>query len=194
MNHSPNGKGDTPLYTLPIRRLWRSGHVPQNESGYSPINALVITCREVNRCHCGRTQDDDDGYCSVAQSGERDMIAVRDGLETSFPIIVRYCGDVDDVTVTSSGDTLLVEFDSDGRLEGPGFAAHYSFTESRLLQQPQTAANDELWDHIAFDRQPTKRPNNEGKYLQLYSSSYNCLLYTSPSPRDRTRSRMPSSA
>ena len=25
-------------------------------------------------------------------------------------------------------------------------------------------------------------------------SGYNCLLYTSPSPRDRTRSRMPSSA
>ena len=31
--------------------------------------------------------------------------------------------------------------------------------------------------------------------LDLMSSeSYNCLLYTSPSPRDRTRSRMPSSA
>ena len=27
-----------------------------------------------------------------------------------------------------------------------------------------------------------------------FNSSYNCLLYTSPSPRDRTRSRMPSSA
>ena len=26
------------------------------------------------------------------------------------------------------------------------------------------------------------------------SESYTCLLYTSPSPRDRTRSRMPSSA
>ena len=26
------------------------------------------------------------------------------------------------------------------------------------------------------------------------SQFYNCLLYTSPSPRDRTRSRMPSSA
>ena len=25
-------------------------------------------------------------------------------------------------------------------------------------------------------------------------TSYTCLLYTSPSPRDRTRSRMPSSA
>ena len=28
----------------------------------------------------------------------------------------------------------------------------------------------------------------------LYSRAYVCLLYTSPSPRDRTRSRMPSSA
>jgi len=30
--------------------------------------------------------------------------------------------------------------------------------------------------------------------LSIYARSYNCLLYTSPSPRDRTRSRMPSSA
>ena len=28
----------------------------------------------------------------------------------------------------------------------------------------------------------------------LFEGSSNCLLYTSPSPRDRTRSRMPSSA
>ena len=28
----------------------------------------------------------------------------------------------------------------------------------------------------------------------IHSRSYTCLLYTSPSPRDRTRSRMPSSA
>ena len=31
-------------------------------------------------------------------------------------------------------------------------------------------------------------------YGQTDDFSYNCLLYTSPSPRDRTRSRMPSSA
>ena len=29
---------------------------------------------------------------------------------------------------------------------------------------------------------------------QLNNYAYTCLLYTSPSPRDRTRSRMPSSA
>ena len=28
----------------------------------------------------------------------------------------------------------------------------------------------------------------------IFINSINCLLYTSPSPRDRTRSRMPSSA
>ena len=30
--------------------------------------------------------------------------------------------------------------------------------------------------------------------LPEYAAPYVCLLYTSPSPRDRTRSRMPSSA
>ena len=34
-------------------------------------------------------------------------------------------------------------------------------------------------------------PFQHNKYLNHYTD---CLLYTSPSPRDRTRSRMPSSA
>ena len=31
-------------------------------------------------------------------------------------------------------------------------------------------------------------------YVFFETNKYDCLLYTSPSPRDRTRSRMPSSA
>ena len=31
-------------------------------------------------------------------------------------------------------------------------------------------------------------------FVAVLSNNHNCLLYTSPSPRDRTRSRMPSSA
>ena len=34
----------------------------------------------------------------------------------------------------------------------------------------------------------------ELKSLKMYLQSYRCLLYTSPSPRDATLSRMPSSA
>ena len=35
---------------------------------------------------------------------------------------------------------------------------------------------------------------NKAAVLELDSYYKDCLLYTSPSPRDRTRSRMPSSA
>ena len=34
----------------------------------------------------------------------------------------------------------------------------------------------------------------KGEFLTMLGPSGSCLLYTSPSPRDRTRSRMPSSA
>ena len=36
--------------------------------------------------------------------------------------------------------------------------------------------------------------NRNGRIFLLENYADNCLLYTSPSPRDRTRSRMPSSA
>ena len=36
--------------------------------------------------------------------------------------------------------------------------------------------------------------NGKGKLLLCKRKGMNCLLYTSPSPRDRIRSRMPSSA
>ena len=43
-----------------------------------------------------------------------------------------------------------------------------------------------------------KEPDHKGAVHELVDSylptDYPCLLYTSPSPRDRTRSRMPSSA
>ena len=35
--------------------------------------------------------------------------------------------------------------------------------------------------------------DSSGQYYRL-QASYSCLLYTSPSPRDRQKSRMPSSA
>ena len=39
-----------------------------------------------------------------------------------------------------------------------------------------------------------QRSNNKLGYAYLLTPKGICLLYTSPSPRDRTRSRMPSSA
>ena len=45
------------------------------------------------------------------------------------------------------------------------------------------------WTGYAFISQPT----NSDEIINVIQDMY-CLLYTSPSPRDRTRSRMPSSA
>ena len=50
---------------------------------------------------------------------------------------------------------------------------------------------------IAADLQPTTLTTTvftATANQTTFSVSYTCLLYTSPSPRDRTRSRMPSSA
>ena len=55
-----------------------------------------------------------------------------------------------------------------------------------------------LWDRahgIPLEKLPKGVSDMIFPYLLLALSDYKtCLLYTSPSPRDRTRSRMPSSA
>ena len=54
-----------------------------------------------------------------------------------------------------------------------------------------------LPDPLYNDVRVTKLINNimqDGKKGVAQKICYDCLLYTSPSPRDRTRSRMPSSA
>ena len=45
------------------------------------------------------------------------------------------------------------------------------------------------WETEFPSLEPAKRRGN-----RRYYQRHDCLLYTSPSPRDRTRSRMPSSA
>ena len=48
-------------------------------------------------------------------------------------------------------------------------------------------------NHAVDDHHDTNADNDEGE-AEFDEEYYLCLLYTSPSPRDRTRSRMPSSA
>ena len=73
------------------------------------------------------------------------------------------------------------------RKEGEGEQANYEFKKFKLENKYETLrpvqkAAQELGDKpISILRAPT-------------GSGKTCLLYTSPSPRDRTRSRMPSSA
>ena len=69
-----------------------------------------------------------------------------------------------------------------------GFPSRYSFEPDMMISMNNrfySFAGGGLYQHHSdnVDR------------LEFYGAQYDaCLLYTSPSPRDRTRSRMPSSA
>ena len=88
--------------------------------------------------------------------------------------------------------TAVVQYDMEGNLEReiklPGIGTAYGF-----------GAKKEDKD-LYFGFTSFTTPGTIYKYdiasgeSKLYRQSKVCLLYTSPSPRDRTRSRMPSSA
>ena len=57
-----------------------------------------------------------------------------------------------------------------------------------VLNQDQFSTLKEIYVERLVDNMSTK------DLVQYVTNDIGCLLYTSPSPRDRTRSRMPSSA
>ena len=72
-----------------------------------------------------------------------------------------------------------------------------TFLEKRLDEIHAKKRNELIWvlEHKDVYTAGTNYKDNEllDKSVNLIKSN-SCLLYTSPSPRDRTRSRMPSSA
>ena len=62
---------------------------------------------------------------------------------------------------------------------------------------PPAQANDLMQDYhtlMEFARRNVQYKRQQKKLQTLDEDIYSCLLYTSPSPRDATLSRMPSSA
>ena len=97
------------------------------------------------------------------------------------------------VTVGLSGDTLKIYNDVDGNF----IFGDYMLPETRF--QPSSEASDisELVQTLSSitNREESVKSILKHFLIEKFSSkSKNCLLYTSPSPRDRTRYRMPSSA
>ena len=59
----------------------------------------------------------------------------------------------------------------------------------------ERGASDHDLDLVVFPDHNERRPPFYDAVVALgWKRTHTCLLYTSPSPRDRTRSRMPSSA
>ena len=83
-----------------------------------------------------------------------------------------------------------------------GSTWYFKFKDGQVIQlSPGADAKSKQvsrYSHTAqlyFDIDPEVIRSIKGKKLEKIKPSFEgCLLYTSPSPRDRTRSRMPSSA
>ena len=69
------------------------------------------------------------------------------------------------------------------------FALYFLLSKILLPRVGETI--EERGSRIADDLDQASRMQREAEEAE---KAYTCLLYTSPSPRDRTRSRMPSSA
>ena len=91
------------------------------------------------------------------------------------------------VGVSSSGNIVIIG-EAAG---GADFASEASFKDNFFTpdQLSKVAAKYTSGPIVDAFRALTSASSDAG-----ISGSANCLLYTSPSPRDRTRSRMPSSA
>ena len=75
---------------------------------------------------------------------------------------------------------FVVSFDEEGRLD-----------TKRFLQQQWALVESALGPDLAEPNQGDRILDAASRFI---AQGGRCLLYTSPSPRDRTRSRMPSSA
>ena len=93
------------------------------------------------------------------------------------------------LTVADSSTSLLITgmgdvLDPEGSIIGIGSGGNYALSAAKALIDTDLTAEE-----IAL-----KSLKIAGEICVFTNSNVTCLLYTSPSPRDRTRSRMPSSA
>ena len=95
---------------------------------------------------------------------------------------------------------LLVDFQtSDPRCWPTWKSADWDQTVKTGIDYEGWGENEGGWFHefgmhrVSMHFDPQKFCDDMGQYFTLKEGKV-CLLYTSPSPRDRTRSRMPSSA
>ena len=97
--------------------------------------------------------------------------------------------DIDNVTLKTEGSDINIEVHTDKAEDSMLMFSHTVKTGSGGTSYVPLVDSD---GHLQVDALSSALPS--GAATAANQSTIICLLYTSPSPRDRTRSRMPSSA
>ena len=79
------------------------------------------------------------------------------------------------------------EMEAIRRLSLTKMEEHYARRIEKLIDDMKLEDAEALCQEMTFE-------GDEGEDCDIFLDDLTCLLYTSQSPRDRTRSRMPSSA
>ena len=78
--------------------------------------------------------------------------------------------------------------------KGGGYNHRYNLCDEILIKDNHISSSNSLRDLVGKAIKTKKIVTVEIENINQLNQVIGCLLYTSPSPRDRTRSRMPSSA
>ena len=144
-------------------------------------------------------------FTSTAPEGQVASVTFAGGTESGYDYVVvtngagetltdTLTGDLNGVTVTSNDTGLMVYIDSDGSWSCQSGQSGYASLDATVsCAVPQTAvtftvntANIEVGENGMYV--------GGGVLGNAMAYAMTCLLYTSPSPRDKRQSRMPSSA
>ena len=141
-----------------------------------------------------------DWDCTIEENANREK-ALRLGLRMVSGLRTETAATIEEARKTGRF-TSISEFTQRTRLSQTTIARLSQADTFGSLNQSRRAA---LWQALAQEKKPKAQPlfaaleveDNDTRALPELAAQdqvTDCLLYTSPSPRDRTRSRMPSSA
>ena len=129
-----------------------------------------------------RTIGDNDWVLLIMSSGERRLVQVRASLKIHIG-----------QSHVSAAPLLGMPFGANFRLETEGKKQdHKLVIDKRTVEQIDgdvASALADMRDEAGLETKNNAVLNDDGS-----AQSMDCLLYTSPSPRDKRQSRMPSSA
>ena len=130
------------------------------------------------------------GTTSVAESGTTDLFTVvLDTQPTSDVVIILTSNDTGEATVTSTLTFTSANWDTaqTATVTGVDDAAVDGNQVTSITVSIDDANSDDGYDAVENQTVSVTTTDDD-------TAGYTCLLYTSPSPRDATLSRMPSSA